>query len=66
MTTAEQKKDNALIGTRVEAADGSDTGLIVPCIGPDEDHPMACDGNVYVAWDSGVRTWTPLTDVVEI
>lgn len=56
------------IGTRVEAGNGEDhdTGRVVECIGADETHPMACPGNVYVAWDSGVRTWTPVGDLTAI
>jgi len=52
-------------GSRVEGGEGEDhdIGTVIEAIGPDAQHPMAVDGNVYVAWDSGVRTWTPASDL---
>lgn len=53
------------IGTRVEGGEGDDRdiGTIVEATGVDARHPMATADNVFVAWDSGVRTWTPLADL---
>ena len=54
------------LGSRVTGGAGEDrdVGTVVEAIGPDAQHPMAANGNnVFVAWDSGVRTWTPASDL---
>lgn len=46
------------IGTRVEAGEGEDhdTGVV-----------HAVDGDhAFVGWTSGVSTWTPIEDLVEV
>lgn len=53
------------IGCRVEGGsdDDRDSGTIVEAAGADARHPMAGGENVLVAWDSGVRTWTPASEL---
>lgn len=55
-------KQDFPIGVAVEGVDG-DHGVVIEANGADARHPMACDDNVLVAWDSGVRTWTPASDL---
>lgn len=50
------------VGTRIEAKDG-DSGIVVEAIGRDAEHPMAKGDNVFVAWSSGVSTWTPCDEL---
>lgn len=52
-------------GTRVEGGTGMDhdTGRVVDPADSDREHPMAAGPNVLVAWDSGVRIWTPVADL---
>lgn len=53
------------IGVRVEGGEGEDydTGTVVEAMDLDAAHPMASGDNVFVAWDSGVRTWAPISDL---
>ena len=42
-----------------------DTGVIcMPVSQTDVEHPMANGPNLFVRWDSGVSTWTPITILV--
>lgn len=60
-----QTKRDFAIGIRVESGeeDDYDTGCVIEATGTDAKHPMAGGDNVFVAWDSGVRTWTPASDL---
>lgn len=58
-------KNDFPVGTQVEggAGDDRDTGTVIEAVGADARHSMASGDNVFVAWDSGVRTWTPASDL---
>jgi hypothetical protein len=54
------------IGDRVQGGKGEDhdTGIVIADDGDEAGtlhDPNNRDGNVLVAWDSGVRTWTPVS-----
>jgi hypothetical protein len=51
------------IGSRVEGGSGEDhdIGTIIDPTTIDRRHQMA--RAVFVAWDSGIRTWTPVSDI---
>lgn len=53
------------IGTRVQGGRGDDhdIGTVIAAVGDDASHPMANGPNIFVAWQSGVRTWTPIADL---
>jgi hypothetical protein len=53
------------IGARVEAGNGEDydTGTVIEAVGEDANHSMATGDAVFVAWDSGVRTWAPISEL---
>lgn len=56
------------IGTRVEAGIGAghDVGTVILATDYEAAHRMNDGTAVYVAWDSGVRTWTPMADLSEM
>lgn len=58
-------KTEIAAGTRVEGGMGEDhdAGTVIAANGVDLEHPMAGGDNVFVAWDSGVRTWVPVTEL---
>jgi len=46
------------IGARVQACNGDDAGRVIRANAYERARPHK-RGDVLVAWDSGVRTWTP-------